>query len=344
MATILVIGDLHFRHKDIHLNRLLCNEVEDIVFSIQKLDAIVILGDTLDTNDHIRSNVLNLAVKFFLTLSRHTRVYVMIGNHDLKNNQVDLSQEMEADHPFPGLDESGCITIVDRVTKFSAGELDFCAVPYLPPGRYMNAIKDIDPVRDKITAFFSHQEFSNGDGFDPDAEEWPPEYPVNFCGHLHEHKVCQHNLILVGTPTTVDFGASPDKALMLIKFDADDKFEYERIFLKTVPLRLCFRFEANLSNIKNILNEIKSRTTPGIYKVVLFGKSSVLSVLRKSSQYVELKSLAKITEESMGAEVVMCEGIDKDVIMNGDYDEILEQLLIDHPEELNAYRELFPKI
>lgn len=341
MVRILIIGDLHFRPKDIDLNRLLVNETLSIIKSI-KPDAVVVLGDTLDTHDVYKGSAHALSERFFHQIRLISTLIVLIGNHDIKNNQVNLTLEEEPDHPYTALKYWDNTILVDKVTTFDVKQFTFCAVPYVPDGCYLEAIKDIDVS--KIRAFFSHQLFNFPGNFESKAEEWPIDYPINFNGHLHEYMVVNDNLILVGTPTTVDFGASADKALMLVNFIDDIDLHIERIKLTTVPLRLSFRIEANVQNIKNMIKQINELGDNNIYKVTIFGKSTVLDSIKKNSYYKELKSLVnKITEESIGTDLVVCKGITDEVIMNGNYEQILLELLANCPKELAMYRRLYSK-
>lgn len=339
-TKILIIGDLHFRPKEIDLNRLLVTEVLEIIKEI-KPDGVVVLGDTLDTHDVYKGSAHSLSERFFHRIRLLTKLVVLLGNHDLKNNQVNLTIDREADHPYTALKYWDNTILVDDVTLFDINGHQFCAVPYLPNGCFMDAIKDVD--QRKITSFFSHQLFDFPGNYEPEADKWPDDCKMNFCGHIHEYMMVKHNLCLVGTPTTTDFGASPDKALMLVTFNEEGDFEIERIPLKTVPLRVAYRIEGSIQNIKNIINEIKSRTTPGIYKVTIYGKSQLLANLKKNTYYKELKSMVnKIIEESVGTDLVMCKGVTDEVIMNGDFEEILLELLEGCPKELAMYRQMFP--
>ena len=335
-VNILIIGDLHFRPKDYDLNLLLVNEVVGIIDRL-KPDAVVVLGDTLDTHDVYKGIAHTLSVKFFHQIRQITKLIVLIGNHDVKNNQVNLS-EGEADHPYIALKYWENTILVDKVTSFNVGQYQFCAVPYLPNGCYLKAIEHLDVQQYK--AFFSHQLFDFPGNYEANAEVWPDHYPDNFNGHLHEYLVVKHNLTLVGTPTTTDFGASPDKALMLVTFD--DVNVIERIKLTTVPLRITYRIEGNVQNIKKVISEIDPKN---IYKVTIYGKPSLLANLRKNQYYRDLKSMVnKVTEESIGTDLVVCKGITDEIIMNGDYDQILFELLSECPKELEMYQRLFKKI
>ena len=341
-SRLLLIGDLHFRPKDKEIDIIMVKEILDIIEE-NRPDAVVILGDTLDTHNIINSGSLTLAVDFFKRISTITKLIVLIGNHDIKNNQIDLSTSSE-DHPFTALELWENTVLVDKVKEFYIKDHKFCGVPYLPPGKYMNAIKDIDD--NTVSAYFSHQEFNGafykpGDSPITDADEWPDDKKVNFCGHFHEYNRVKNNLIYVGTPTTTDFGATDDKALMLVTFKEDYSFSYDRIRLKTVPMRISYKVEARSSELTQVLNSIKSRDSPGIYKVVIYGKSQALSTIKKTIQYRELNKLAKITEESIGTDLVLCKGVSNEVILNGNYEQILKELLKQHPDELDMYVRLF---
>src|SRR5690349_5041475 len=98
MTKCLVIGDPHFKinngHKTAEMTKaviLIANEI--------KPDFIVNLGDTLDRHANIHVDPLCDAVNFIHQLSLIAPVYMLIGNHDRRNNSEYLTEI----HPFTAI-------------------------------------------------------------------------------------------------------------------------------------------------------------------------------------------------------------------------------------------------
>ena len=109
--------------------------VEAIVKHVRerKPDMIVVLGDVLDRHETIHVSPLTRATKFLCQLMEIGRTFVLIGNHDLKNNQQFLSNE----HPFDSLKYWGPnMTVIDTTTSIMINGHIFTFVPYVPPGRF----------------------------------------------------------------------------------------------------------------------------------------------------------------------------------------------------------------
>ena len=112
-----------------------------------EIEIIVIMGDILDTHEKIHTLPFCRAVNFILELSRLKKTFVLIGNHDRMSNNDFLSDE----HPFIGIDDNNDnLSIVDKVLVYN----DYLFVPYVPPGRFKEALNTINYDYDKGNCYF----------------------------------------------------------------------------------------------------------------------------------------------------------------------------------------------
>ena len=102
-VNILVIGDPHFKVSGVPEHDKMCKSIIEKTKN-KKIDLIVILGDILDRFETIHVSPLTRSIKFLGELVKIAPIYVLIGNHDLKNNKQFLSEE-HAFSSFKLLDE-----------------------------------------------------------------------------------------------------------------------------------------------------------------------------------------------------------------------------------------------
>lgn len=229
-VSVLVIGDPHFKVSNI-------KETDDMVKIIVKKaeellpDMIVVLGDVLDRHETIHVSPLTRSINFLNKLRNIAPLYVLIGNHDLKNNRQFLSEE----HPFTGLKYWENTTIVDNVTSIKIKNKLFVFVPYVPPGRFKEALNNADNWKD-ATCIFAHQEFKGckmGPIVSVEGDKWPLEYPFVVSGHIHDYQEPQYNILYTGTPIQHAFGDRSDKTISYFKFGNERLHERISLMLKT---------------------------------------------------------------------------------------------------------------
>lgn len=271
MKKILLIGDPHFKVSNPLESDQFHDEVLKNIKNYEKqIDFIVILGDILDTHEKIHLQPLCRAINFLKMVSSFKRTFVLIGNHDRINNNVYMSEE----HPFSSLKDSDLnIKIIDQ-TYFEEG---FCFVPYVPNGRFLEAVGD---NLDKTKCFFAHQEFFGckmGGIISETGDEWDEEYPPVFSGHIHDYQMPQKNIIYTGTPYQHSFSDEENKGIFLLNFQDKEDWELEKIELNIIKKKL---ITMNISDFekyevpKNCMLKIGFIGDPILIKKILDKKSN----------------------------------------------------------------------
>src|SRR5438105_2493486 len=206
-VRIVAIGDPHLRDDMFSASKKLVNS---LLIKVKELhpDGIVVLGDTLHTHSTVKIAALSLAERLFKGLKEIAPLIVLIGNHDITHNQVYLPAEESPEHSLIFLDGWENVTVCDRAKIFTINGYSFCGVPYVPPGRYEEAIRDISSG--EMSAFFSHQQFEGVKAQlcreSLEGDKWPSNRPLNICGHFHEAQSIGDNIEYIGTPQQQDAG------------------------------------------------------------------------------------------------------------------------------------------
>src|SRR5579864_3536562 len=186
---LLAVGDLHYKGEESRGrkgNKLQTDLLREKLLRLvrkRKPKIVVLLGDTFDRFSHVDTLPLQDAHDLIYELGAllekwEGRLYVLIGNHDLPGANYFLSKR----HPLTGIRNQKNIVIVDEPTRVSIEELegDLLFVPYVPPGRFQDAIdkegereeekeEKIDEEekeknkgkkkKKRILCIFAHQEF-----------------------------------------------------------------------------------------------------------------------------------------------------------------------------------------
>lgn len=243
MATsVIVIGDLHFKDNNLLELDLATRSILDLVSQINA-DFIVVLGDTLDQHETINSTAQTAACYFLHRLSSIKKVYLLIGNHDLRNNKEFLSDI----HPFASMKgwPSERIAVIDTTVIHEIKGNVFTFVPYVPKTRFIEALDrgtksyGVDWRRSKC--IFAHQEFkgcqmenirSTG------GDSWSSDLPPVISGHIHQHQILPNGVFYTGTPIQHKYEDSDDKGIYLFSFEPKGSYNYRLIPLATIKKRI----------------------------------------------------------------------------------------------------------
>jgi DNA repair exonuclease SbcCD nuclease subunit len=286
MTTVLVIGDPHIKIENIHsvntcLEKLIKLAVE------KKPDFIVILGDILDTHERLHTTTLNKAYELVDKMRNIAETYILVGNHDAINNQIFLSQ----DHWMNGMKEWQNVTIVDTVITINYNKDKFVFVPYVPPGRFEEALDTLTGWNIDTKCIFAHQEFFGckmGAIVSVEGDKWSLDYPAIISGHIHSNQQPQKNVYYPGSMLQHAFGESKRNIIACIIFTESSSYDLEEIDLKLPRKKIVY------VDVEDI-DEYKLPETKDNIKITVSGGYEQFKALKKSKKYKSLlKSGAKI--------------------------------------------------
>jgi DNA repair exonuclease SbcCD nuclease subunit len=285
MTTILTIGDPHVQYDNLQ-------EVELCIERLTKLaqekqpDRIVILGDTLHTHERLHTIPLNTAYNLINKMRKISKTYVLVGNHDYIQNQQFLSEN----HWLNGLKEWENTVIVDKVlTETINGQL-FVFVPYVPPGRFQEALDSLKNEKANwldAKCIFAHQEFFGckmGAIISVEGDKWPLDYPDIVSGHIHSNQRPQNNVYYPGSMLQHAFGESSKNIISYITFKLDEKcYNLDEIDLLLPRKKIVYM------DVENIDDYVLPKTDDKI-KITISGGYDQFKALKKTKKYKKLIS------------------------------------------------------
>jgi DNA repair exonuclease SbcCD nuclease subunit len=280
-VNVLFIGDPHFKLKNVEIIPLFISNIENII-NQNKIDFIVVAGDLLDNHDRVDVEPLNLAIDFLNKLSEKFNTFVIVGNHDYKNNQQFLSDH----HWMNSFKKWKNITIVDDIKTFSLNNLEFLFVPYVPPGRFIEAINTKIKDLKNFKGVFAHQEFYKckmGAIESIEGDKWSIDYPTVVSGHIHNKQWVQDNIYYPGSALQHAFGQSENNTISLLTFCKAEPLKYEEIDLKMPKMYIKY------ITVEKAMGKLKYKNTElEKYKLVVRGTLEEFKNFKKSSRYNEL--------------------------------------------------------
>lgn len=251
IGNICVIGDMHFKpNNKQETDKVLSSTIK--IINNSNIAFIVVLGDTLDNHEKIDMKCFIRMENFIDELSKLKMTYILIGNHDRINNKVFMTTE----HVFGPFKRWNNVHIVDdhcHVIEWK--NMKVCFVPYVPNGRFMEALAFSNINLNEINLVFSHSEFANcsiNKISGSKCDEWLPHFPLNIAGHIHSFEHSSDNLIYVGTPFQHSFGEN-DKNKGIFIINEDLNLELREL---NIPKKVTQRIDyTEINNVKINKNE-----------------------------------------------------------------------------------------
>lgn len=290
MIKILAIGDPHSKKSNQNEIRELAVRASGEITS-KKPKAVVILGDLANDHEKIYLSALNGIVYFLETICKAaaaigSKVYYIIGNHDCCNNQHFL----EDSHAFNAFKGWSNLIVVDRVIRLQSPDGPITMCPYVPPGRFVEALDTIG--RDKWTesmVIFCHQEFKGaqfGYVHSQIGYDWEKDMPMVVSGHIHGYQAIGENVLYVGAPYDISFGDEGDKTISLLSFEAGKLVLHERIDLK-LPRKITLHM--TIEEAKAFEPEEGSNT-----RLYITGTTQEFAKFKKTEHFLDLTKKVKI--------------------------------------------------
>lgn len=250
---LLLIGDLHFKYsREVNVDEL--NQLHKKLVSTalklkkqNKLDKIILLGDILDSHQKIHISQLTRASRLLSELHDIVPIVVLIGNHDRINPKDFLSEES----PFHLMKKWNDCIVADTVQFESIDNFRFIYVPYVEPGRFIEAIETRVKDWRECDLIFAHQEFRgsvDNHGFESsEGDGWSIDFPKVYTGHIHKYSKLSNGVTNVGTPYQTRFGEDYKKHVLLLelKKENDNLIINEEYFDTNILKKIIQYFDCN---------------------------------------------------------------------------------------------------
>ena len=277
-------------------------------------DYIVMLGDLLHEHERLHTIPLNIAYNFIKMLSSYAYTYCIVGNHDLINNK----QYLTDNHWMNAMKDWDNVKVIDKVIT----ENDFVFCPYVPPGRFTEAVESY--IKSDTKCVFAHQEFYGckmGAIVSVEGDKWPDTYPIVISGHIHSNQRPQDNVYYPGASLQHAFGESEKNIIPIIKF-SDSGYDIREVDLELPRKKIVY------VDIENI-DDYEVKDTKHKLKIKLSGNYEEFKTFKKSVKYKELsKKGIKISYKPKKVEEKIND------IDSSDFLKILHNLVI---KEKNSY-------
>lgn len=289
------IGDPHFQPSSFKMCEVFVKKCLD---EVQKHSPcfIVVLGDILHTHDTIKTNSMNQAHDFLIALSDVAHVFVLVGNHDYINN----SQFLSTKHHMNSLKFHPRLTVVDHVVKQKFASLEFVFCPYVPAGRFVEALDTCQGWRD-AHCVFAHQDIrgflqDTSTGVPTVGDKWKRSWPFLVSGHIHDHQQ-SHNVYYTGSSMQIDANENDNKRLCVARFPLTCVSDIQRIDLQLPKKHL-----VKLSVEEVYEYEVPVEWKKDQVKMHVRGLREELAVFRRSALYGKLKKQGVIILTKVDAE------------------------------------------
>lgn len=288
-VKILFIGDQHFKVNNIPQVNVFLSKLKNWLENNKDLDFIVSGGDLLDTHERLHTEPLNKAVEYIKLLSSYSRTFILVGNHDKINN----SQHLTDNHWLNFFKKFKNVTVVDRVINHEIFSKKFTLCPYVPDGRFIEALKSIEDEWIDSECVFAHQLFDGvkmGSIIASGVEKWPITFPQIISGHIHDRQWVQNNLYYVGSSMQHAFSEGFDKTLLLLEINESlTKESFIEIDLDLPKKKTIYLDAEELDEFD--LEKIEKGTD---YKVTVHGNQEEFDSFKKTAKYKQLSKLCKV--------------------------------------------------
>lgn len=283
---IIAVGDPHFRVDNIPEVNMFVERLISLC-DTEKPDLIVVLGDVLHTHERLHTVPLNLAIDFIEKVSKISKTIVLVGNHDYVSNTQFLTT---SNWMSSSLKHIPNVEVADKVLKKVIKGFTFYFCPYVPNGRFQEALLTLDDKWKDADCIFAHQEFAGckmGAIISCDGDPWPLDYSKIVSGHIHSKQRPQENIYYCGSSMQVAFGESQDNIIPIFKFAKNKDYELNEIDLGLPRKKIVYTDIDSIDDVK--INNADS------VKLSITGNYEEFKAFKKTKKYKELvKTGAKV--------------------------------------------------
>jgi len=175
------------------------------------------------------------------------------------------------------------VIIVDKVLSKKIKGKKFIFTPYVPNGRFQEALETLNDSWEDANCIFAHQEFAGckmGAIISIDGDKWPITAPLVVSGHIHSRQKPQENIYYSGSALQHAFGESEKNILAYLTFD-DDKYHLDEINLELPRKKIIYMDVEDIDSYN--LPETEDKL-----KVTLSGNQDQFKALKKTEKYKKL--------------------------------------------------------
>ena len=280
ITSALIIGDQHFKIDNLHLVSRFTQKIGNLIQD-KNPDFVILLGDMLHTHERIHTLPLNKAYEFIDFIRKLRKTYILVGNHD----HINGTQFLTHNHWLNGLKEWDNIVIVDDVYEDYINEKKFIFAPYVPAGRFEEALNTLEDDWKDATCIFAHQEFYNckmGAILSVEGDKWPLDYPNIISGHIHDNQTLQKNIYYPGSSLEISYGQHKQNIVAYVEFEDEKNYNLEEINLN-MPLKKIIYLD-----IENVDDFKIPKETDDQYKISLNGEYDEFKNFKKTQKYKEI--------------------------------------------------------
>jgi DNA repair exonuclease SbcCD nuclease subunit len=290
MSKFLVIGDPHFQPTNIQEVDLFIERLVSIA-PTHAPDYIVILGDVLHYHDRLHTIPMNKAYEFVRKLRTHAPVYILTGNHDYVGNTEFLTDA----HWMNGMKEWENVTIVDAVVTLETPTGTVLFVPYVAPGRFLEALATCSFDYKNALCIFAHQEFRGCDMGaiqSIEGDVWDEKFPQVISGHIHKNQTVGNNVYYPGSAMQHAFGESTRNIIAVVSFESslgrtlEGSNSRANMSLEEVDLQLP-RKRIVRKELADMYDYTPVKSDDNV-KLTLTGTTEEFKTFKKSAKYKEL--------------------------------------------------------
>ncbi len=335
--TQITLGDPHFTEKNVDEIIQLKTKFLDLIHQ-KNPTFVVVLGDLNHKHERMHQVPKKHAEEFIISISLKVPVFLLVGNHERVSN----TEYMTDLHPYTALQYIPNVHIIWKTELHTIKDHNFIFVPYVPVGRFKEAIETINPVFSTITAVFAHQEFKGGSYNDKtsiNGDTWLNNNPLCISGHIHMYQRLQHNLLYVGTPYQTTFDESLDKTVSLFEFKSDKSWNETRIDLqmsKKIELHITPNQLKDLKLDFNNKYKLKISATSNELKTLM--KSQIILDLQSKNVKIIPKTIESEEEKKMNTEIQKIDFTNKNKIKN--YNFVFSERIKNNVELNKLYNEI----
>jgi len=181
-----------------------------------------------------------------------------------------------------GMKEWGNTVIVDKIVSETIKGVKFIFAPYVPPGRFEEALNTFEGDWRDAYCIFAHQEFAGckmGSIVSVEGDRWPLTNPHVVSGHIHSKQKPQENIYYSGSAMQHAFGESEKNIIAYLTFEEGvPGYNKEEIDLELPRKKIVYM------DVEDICNYSVPDTEDKI-KVTVSGSYDQFKALKKTNKY-----------------------------------------------------------